>query len=92
MSKSELMKIEQEIEKIKERNARVEIDKAWETSKTRRVIIAGFIYIFASIIFVSIKIPDPFLNALIPTCAFVISMASFPFFKEFWMKNFYKRG
>jgi len=85
------MKIEEEIRKIKERNAKVEIDKAWEISKTRRIILAIFIYVFASLIFLSIKVPDPFLNALIPTCAFVISMASFPFFKEFWVKNIYKR-
>ena len=85
------MKIEEEIRKIKERNAKVEIDKAWEISKTRRIILAIFIYVFASLIFFSIGIPDPFLNALIPTCAFVISIASFPFFKEFWVKNIYKR-
>ena len=29
--------LEQEIEQIKERNKRVELDKAWETSWTRRI-------------------------------------------------------
>ena len=33
------MKIENEIKKIKERNKRVELDKAWETSYTRRIFI-----------------------------------------------------
>lgn len=85
------MGTEEEIKRIKERNAKVETDKAWEISKTRRIILAIFIYVFASIIFLSIKVQNPFLNALIPTCAFIISMASFPFFKEFWVKNIYKR-
>ncbi|MDZ7798811.1 MAG: hypothetical protein U5L76_04340 [Patescibacteria group bacterium] len=34
--------IEKEINKIKERNAKLEKDKAWETSWTRRIII--FLY------------------------------------------------
>lgn len=29
--------LEQEIEQIKERNKRVELDKTWETSWTRRI-------------------------------------------------------
>ena len=32
--------METELEKINERNKRVELDKAWEVSKTRRGIIA----------------------------------------------------
>ena len=32
--------IEKEIELIKERNARVELDKKWETSWTRKICIA----------------------------------------------------
>jgi hypothetical protein len=29
--------LEKEIQEIKERNARVELDKKWETSKTRKI-------------------------------------------------------
>ncbi len=83
--------VQEEIRRINERNKRVEADKAWETSKTRKAVIAIFIYIFASLIFVSIKVPDPFLNAIIPTAAFVISMASFGFFKEYWIEKVYRR-
>ena len=32
------MKIEEEINNIKERNKRVELDKAWETSWTRKIL------------------------------------------------------
>ena len=37
--------LENEIEKIKERNARVEKDKAWETSWTRRICIMILTYV-----------------------------------------------
>ena len=33
------MKIEEEINNIKERNKRVELDKKWETSLTRKIFI-----------------------------------------------------
>ena len=39
------MDLEKEIKKIQERNKRVELDKAWETSLTRRLCIMGLTYI-----------------------------------------------
>ena len=35
--KMEINNLEKEIEKIKERNKKVELDKAWETSWIRRI-------------------------------------------------------
>lgn len=81
----------EEITRINERNARVERDKAWETSRTRRAIIAIFIYMLSAVMFVSIRAADPLVNALIPALGFLFSMASFPFFKEWWVKNIYKQ-
>ena len=37
--------LENEIAKIKERNKRVELDKAWETSWTRKICICILTYI-----------------------------------------------
>ena len=42
MEKEEIIS---EIEKIKERNHKVELDKAWETSWTRRLCICFLTYI-----------------------------------------------
>ena len=39
------MDIEKEIKEIKERNKRVELDKAWETSWTRKICICILTYI-----------------------------------------------
>ena len=39
------MNLEEEIKKIQERNKRVELDKAWETSWTRKICICILTYI-----------------------------------------------
>lgn len=43
--------LEKEIPQIKERNKRVEADKAWETSTSRKIIIAIATYIVITIPF-----------------------------------------
>jgi len=79
------------MKEIHERNVRVEADKAWETSKIRRAIVAVFIYIVAFFLFWMINTPNPWLDALVPTFAYVLSTLTLPFFKQWWMKNIYKR-
>lgn len=85
------MILNKDIEKIKERNARVEADKAWELSKTRRILIASSIYFFALALFSMITTPKPILDALVPTLAYLLSTLTFPFFKDWWLKNVYKQ-
>ncbi len=80
-----------EIEAIKERNARVEIDKAWEVSKTRKIIIAILTYIVIVLFFIVANLPNPFVNALVPTAGFVLSTLSLPLFKKIWLKEIYKK-
>ena len=81
------MNIEQEIKKIKERNKRVEQDKAWETSKTRKVSIAVLTYFVMVLVMYSLKMDSPFIGAIIPTLGFTLSTFSLDFIKEYW-KNF----
>lgn len=81
----------EDLEQIKERNERVEADKAWETSRTRRILIAVMTYIVIAIFLWSIKAPNPWLNALVPTAGFILSTLTFPFFKKLWLKNIYQR-
>lgn len=78
-----------EIEAIKERNRRVEADKAWETSNARKAVIAGFTYVLAVVILISIQAPEPFFNALIPTAGFLLSTMTFGFLKAWWIRNIY---
>jgi len=83
--------IENEIRALKERNKRVELDKAWETSKTRIFIISVMTYSVIALFLYVAQVAYPFLSALIPTLAFVLSTLSFPLFKSYWVKNKYKR-
>ena len=80
-----------EIETIKERNKRVERDKAWEVSKTRKIIIALMTYIVIVIFLWSINAPWPWLNAIVPTVGFIFSTLTLPFFKKWWINSIYKR-
>jgi len=80
------MNIEQEIKKIQERNKRVELDKAWETSKTRKVSIAVLTYLVMVLVMYSLKMDSPFIGAIIPTLGFTLSTFSLDFIKEFWKK------
>lgn len=83
--------LESEIEKIKERNRRVESDKAWETSKTRKVLISVFTYFVIALFFIFAWIENPFVNAIVPTLGFILSTSSLPYFKNWWLKNIYKK-
>ncbi len=83
--------LQEEIEKIKERNARVEANKAWETSKSRKLLIAILTYFVIVLFFYFANLPRPFINAIVPTLGFVLSTLSIPFFKDFWIKHWYKK-
>lgn len=85
-----LEQLEEEINKIKERNKRVETEKAWETSWTRRFMIAILTYIVISIFFIFAGTPDPLGNAVVPSIAFILSTLSGPFVKKWWLKNIHK--
>ncbi len=86
-----LKKIEQEIEKIKIRNSKVEIDKAWETSLSRKILIAVLTYFVIVLFFKFANLSKPFINAIVPTIGFLLSTLSIPFFKRFWIKNIFKK-
>jgi len=83
--------IEKEIEKIKERNRRVEADKAWETSKTRKAIISVLTYLVIVLFMYSAGIEMPWVNAIVPTVGFVLSTMTIGVLKGFWVRNIYKR-
>ena len=83
--------LEKEINEIKNRNKRVEVDKTWETSWARKVIVSVFTYFVIAFFFLFAGVTDPFVNAIVPALAFILSTASLPFFKNLWMKYIYKK-
>lgn len=75
------------IDDILKRNARVELDKAWETSKIRRGIIAGMTYLIAAAFLKLIGNDAYLVNALVPTGGYLFSTLSLPVVKSWWIKN-----
>lgn len=86
-----IQQLEEEIEKIKERNKRVETEKTWETSWTRRIVIVILTYLVISLFFLFAGVSQPFINAIVPALAFVLSTASVPIFKNLWLKYINKK-
>lgn len=81
------MDLEAEVARIRERNARVEADKAWETSAMRRAIITLSTYLLSLAIFLIIGADNPFLASLIPSLAYLLSTITMPPLKAHWLKG-----
>ena len=79
--------VEQRVQKIEERNKMVEADKAWEISRTRRILLAVFTYLAIGAYMRAIGISRPWLNAVVPAVAFMLSTLTMPFFKKLWVKR-----
>ena len=79
--------VEQRVQKIEERNKMVEADKAWETSRTRRILLAVFTYLAIWAYMRAIGISRPWFNAVVPAVAFMLSTLTMPFFKKLWVKR-----
>lgn len=82
------MDIKREIEKILVRNKKVELDKEWETSWTRKICIMILTYIVVVLYSFSInKINNIFLSSLVPVIGFVLSTLSLNKIRKIWEKK-----
>jgi len=79
--------IEKEIAKIRERNQKVEANKAWETSWTRRIFIGVSTYFLIAVFLIIIKAQKPFISAIIPALAYLISTLSLGLLRNWWVKR-----
>ncbi len=82
-----LSNVESKIKAIDERNRKVELDKSWELSLTRKIIIAILTYLTIVIVMESLTVTQPWINALVPTLGFILSTLSLPLFKDIWLKK-----
>ena len=79
------LNIEKEIQLIKERNKKVELDKAWETSITRKICIAILTYFVVVLYsFITIKFSNIWLSSLVPVIGFLLSTLSIKFIRKIW--------
>lgn len=84
----EIEELKKEIEQIKERNARVELDKKWETSFTRRFCICVLTYIVVVIYtYLTTKVTNVFLSSVVPVIGFFLSTLSLKYVRKVWEKR-----
>ena len=84
--------IDEAIAQIQARNLRVEADKAWETSKTRILMLCLLTYFVMNLLMLMIDVERPYLAALVPTTGFLLSTFSLRFIKAYWIRLIYKKN
>ena len=82
-----LVSLAKDVGQIKERNRKVELDKKWEVSFTRRFLLVTFTYLSIGLYMSAIDIKDPWVNAVVPSIGFLLSTLTLPFFKNLWIKR-----
>lgn len=79
--------IQKEIDKIKDRNKKVELDKKWETSWTRKICIAILTYLVVVLYsYIISQFSNIWLSSLVPVFGFILSTLSIKFIRKFWEK------
>jgi hypothetical protein len=79
------MNVEDEIRKIQARNARVELDKKWETSWTRRLLICALT--FAVVLIYNLLVAaraNVVLNSVVPVIGFFLSVQGLDAARKIW--------
>ena len=80
--------LKMEIEKIKERNKKVELDKAWETSFVRRLCICILTYVVVVIYSIITKnVTNIWISSLVPVIGFTLSTLSLRIIRKIWEKR-----
>ena len=80
--------LESEIKKIQERNAKVEADKAWETSTQRKISVAIITYIVVLVVMHFLGFDNIFLWAIIPTAWYLLSTLGVHSMKKIYLKKY----
>lgn len=85
------MRLDERVEKIEARNQKVETDKAWEGSWSRKIVLIIFTYLAVGLYLNVIKVKDPWINAIVPSIGFLLSTLTLPWIKNWWKENIYKK-
>ena len=82
---SSIEQLQSEIDLLKSRNEKVELEKKWETSWQRKIGIIITTYIVMVLIFSGLKNSAPFTSAIIPTLGYTLSTLSMSWIKNLWL-------
>ncbi len=88
---TDLLNLEERVLKIEKRNKEVELNKSWEISWTRKVLLVIFTYFSISLYLKYIVGIDPWINAIVPAIGFLLSTLTLPYFKKVWEKWIFKK-
>lgn len=72
---------------LEARNRRVEGDKAWETCWLRRALIAVLTYLSIALYLGVVVHIDPWLNAVVPSAAFLVSTLTLRLARRAWNRR-----
>lgn len=86
----DIQQLESRLKKIENRNSQVEAAKAWETSWLRKILVALLTYTVISLFLIFVVgLPNPWINALVPTIGFLLSTLSVELVKKIWIQKHY---
>jgi hypothetical protein len=79
--------LKERLEIIEGRNQKVENDKAWETSWTRRLSIMLLTYLVVAFYLRFVVHIAPWINALVPVIGYTLSTLTISLLKKQWLRN-----
>jgi hypothetical protein len=79
--------IEARVVAIESRNNRVELDKAWEGSWTRKVAIMVLTYFVVVVYLFVIDNENPWINAIVPPVGFFLSTLAITRLRQIWQSK-----
>lgn len=89
---ADISDLKSRIEAIEKRNREVELNKSWEGSWARKLLIIIFTYLSIALYLKFIVGIDPWINAVVPSLGFLLSTLTLPYFKSLWQTYLYKRS
>ena len=87
---SKQLTLEERVANLEARNKRVDSDKAWEISWTRRISIMLLTYLTVVFYFRYVAHIDPWFNALVPVIGFFLSTLTVSQLKKYWLRRISK--
>ncbi len=82
-----LESLQNDLDALKERNAKVEAEKAWETSSLRIGAIVILTYAVAVLLMISLGTSRPFFAALMPMVGFFLSTQTLPVLQRWYLRR-----
>merc|ERR1711924_135801 len=78
--------LRQDVTKLRHRNRMKDIDKEWDSSILKTIIIMACTYMLLGLYMAAIEVPQPWLSAIVPTVGYMLSTLALPSVKPIWLR------